>query len=294
MADADPGPDKERSILKDLVLNQYQAIVLAGVAAVSLLSSSPLPLMIWLGGELVLLPTLDSGPLRRLIARRRRAKARRAAESNRARVLDALETPYARRYSAMQQLCAQIEANYQELNNLSQAYLVEQRGKLDVILDGCLHRLIALQRYDAMLHRRSEPSVRQQIQALERNLAQPDLPERAKAAVQKNIELKRQLIEALSEARGTMIALDTELDSMASLLEVLHQNSIAMRDPQAVSQELDAIAKQSEDSERVVREMEALVRAGAHEWGDLSLVEPSRGGDGVQSRNERRRRERDR
>ena len=59
-----------------------------------------------------------------------------------------------------------------------------------------------------------------------------------------------------------MKALSTELDSMASLLEVLHQNSISLRDPQAISEELDTIVRQSEDSERVVREMEALLRAG--------------------------------
>jgi hypothetical protein len=294
MPDDDAAPDKDRSILKDLVLNQYQAIVLAGVAAVSLLSASPLPLMIWLGGELVVLPTLDSGPVRRLLGRRRRVRAARAAETNRARALETLETPYARRYAAMQQLCAQIEFNYQALNGLSQAYLSEQRGKLDVILDGCLNRLVALQRYDGLLQRRSEASVQQQIRSLQRNLEQSDLPDRARAALEKNIELKRQLVASLSEARGTIVALDTELDSMTSLLEVLHQNSIAMRDPQAVSQELDAIAKQSEDSERVVREMEALVQANSTAWGDLPLVEPSRSVDESEGRKGRRRRERDR
>ena len=57
-----------------------------------------------------------------------------------------------------------------------------------------------------------------------------------------------------------MRTLLTELDSMESLLEVLHQNSISLRDPQAISEELDTIVRQSEDSERIVREMEALLR----------------------------------
>jgi hypothetical protein len=183
-------------------------------------------------------------------------------------VREALEPAYARRYEAMQHLCSLIEANYQQLTGLSQAYISEQRGKLDVIMDGCLHRLLALQRYDAMLEQRSERGIQQQILALDRDLAQPDLQPRARAALQKNIKLKKQLLESLEEARGTMKALATEVDSMGSLLEVLHQNSIAMRDPEAVSQELDAIAQQSQDSERVVREMEALVRASAVALGD--------------------------
>jgi hypothetical protein len=274
---SEPGPEGERSILKELVFNQYQAIVLAGVTAISLLSASPIPLMIWAGGELVLLPLLDSRALRRLLGQRRLVRLRATAEAHRATAIDALAPPYARRYAAMAQMCSLIEANYQQLNGLSQAYLGEQRDKLDVILDGCLTRLLALQRYDTILQRNSEVNVRQQIQSLERELRDADLPERARAAIQKNIELKQKLIESLDEARGTEKALATELDSMASLLEVLHQNSIAMRDPAAVSQELDAIARQSEDSERVVREMEALTRAGGIDLQDVPpLVSPAR------------------
>ena len=56
----------------------------------------------------------------------------------------------------MEDLCRMIEANYQGLTGISQAYLSEQRGKLDNILDGCLHRMLALQRYEKMpLSRRS-------------------------------------------------------------------------------------------------------------------------------------------
>ena len=78
--------------------------------------------------------------------------------------------------------------------------------------------------------------------------------ERAAAALEKNLELKRKLLTSLSEVGGTVKALVTELDSMESLLEVLHQNSISLRDPQAISDELDTIVRQSEESDRIVRE----------------------------------------
>ena len=69
------------SILRELILNQYQAIVLGGAALASLIALNPLPLLVWLGSEMVLLPILDSGPLRRLVARRKlaRSRARRPA-----------------------------------------------------------------------------------------------------------------------------------------------------------------------------------------------------------------------
>jgi signal transduction histidine kinase len=120
---------------------------------------------------------------------------------------------------------------------------------------------------------RKPADITREIAKLEQELAGADLNDRARAALQKNLELKRRLLASYSEVGGTMKALETELDSMASLLEVLHQNSISLRDPQAISEELDTIVRQSEDSERVVREMEALLRTDAGAWGADDLTE---------------------
>jgi signal transduction histidine kinase len=255
------------SILRELIFNQYQAIVAGGAAVASLLTLNPLPLLVWLGSEMVLLPVLDSGPLRRLVARRRREAARLQAAERRKTLIASFDGAYVKRFAAMEQLCRMIEANYQSLTGISQAYLAEQRGKLDNILDGCLHRMLALQRYEKMPISRNPADLKREIAGLEQELSGDGLNERARAAVQKNLELKRKLLASYSEVGGTMKALATELDSMASLLEVLHQNSISLRDPQAISEELDTIVRQSEHSEKVVREMEALLRTDAGAWG---------------------------
>ncbi len=120
-----------------------------------------------------------------------------------------------------------IEANYQGLTGISQAYLSEQRGKLDNILDRlpAPHDRAAALREDAA-DARSRRHRRARSPTLERELTEPDLNERARAALQKNLELKRRLLASYAEVGGTMKALATELDSMESLLEVLHQNSI--------------------------------------------------------------------
>jgi hypothetical protein len=163
---------------------------------------------------------------------------------------------------AMDALSQHIEANYRSLNGISQAYLSEQRGKLDVILQSCLHRLMALQRYERMPATRTPTDVAEEIAVLEAELRAEDLPDRAATALRKNLELKQRLLASLSEVDGNVKTLATELDSLESLLDVLHQNSIALRDPQAISDELDTIVRQSEASDRVVREMEALLPAG--------------------------------
>jgi hypothetical protein len=253
------------SILRELIVNQYQAIVAAGAVAASVLTLNPLPLLLWFGSELVLLPILDSGPLRRLVSRRRREAARKLSDERRRAMIATFDPASARRYGALSAMCGMIEANYQSLTGISQAYLSEQRGKLDNILEGVLSRMLALQRYQKMPSR-DPGDIAREIGRLEAELAGGDLNERARAALQKNLELKRKLMASYEEIEGTMKALETELDSMASLLEVLHQNSISLRDPQAISEELDSIVQQSEASERIVREMEALLRSDSADW----------------------------
>jgi hypothetical protein len=273
------------SILRELVLNQYQAIVLGGAALASLVALNPLPLLLWFGSELVLLPILDSGPLRRLVHRRRRALATQQEAVARRRLVAALSPDNIHRYEAMEDLCRNIEANYQSLTGISQVYLSEQRSKLDLILQGILHRMMALQRYERTPASRRPDELQREIAHIERELEQPGQPERAAAALRKNLELKQRLLAALSEVDSTIRTLETELDSMASLLEVLHQNSMSLRDPQAISEELDTIVRQSEDSERIVREMEALLRADGPAWGaELPPVEqPSTERDATQA-----------
>jgi hypothetical protein len=262
MAPIPEGEVTTGSVLRDLIFNQYQAIVLGGTALASLVALNPLPLLVWLGSELVLLPILDSGPLRRLVHRRKTEAARAKAAAERARVTATLSQPNAKRYAAMEHQCRQIAQNYESLTGISQAYLAEQRGKLEVILNGYLHRLLALQRYERMPISRNPAEIEDEIVALEEELRQEGLPARAAAALSKNLEFKRRLLASVSQVGDTVRTLSTELDSMESLLEVLHQNSISLRDPAAISDELDSIVKQSEHSERVVREMEALLASG--------------------------------
>lgn len=263
------------SILRELILNQYQAIVTGGAVLASVITLNPMPLLIWLGSELVLLPILDSGPLRRLVNRRKREAARARAAATRATVIAGLSAPHARRYAAMEQMCGQIEANYQSLTGTSQSYLSEQRAKLDMILTGCLTRLTALQRYQRAPPRRSEAEITREIEALEAELQDEAVPERAAAALRKNLELKARLLASLAQVDDTVRTLQTEIDSMESLVDVLHQNSMSLRDPQAIADELDTIVRQSEDSERVVREMEALLRTDTDGWqGDLVAEAP--------------------
>jgi hypothetical protein len=255
------------SILKDAILNQYQAILALGAGALSAVAVSPLPLLVWLGAELVLLPLIDTPPVRRLVHRRRMERARQERLAWRRQAIATLSHDRRSRFQQMEALCSQIEANYLSLNGISRIYLTEQRQKLDHILNSCLHRMLALGAYEKTLASRHPEHLEHEIARFERELTDPELPDRARAAIAKNIELKQTLLKSLRDADGTRRALETELDSSYAVLEVLLQNSLSMRDPDAISAELDAIVQQAQDSERAVREMESLMRGSGGDFG---------------------------
>lgn len=256
------------SILKDAILNQYQAILALGAGALSAVAVSPLPLLVWLGAELVLLPLIDTPPVRRLVHRRRMERQRQERLAWRRQTISALSHDRRARFQQMENLCGQIESNYLSLNGISRIYLTEQRQKLDSILNSCLHRMLALSAYEKTLASRHPEHLEHEIERFQRELSEPDLPARARAALEKNIELKQTLLKSLRDADGTRRALETELDSSYAVLEVLLQNSLSMRDPDAISAELDAIVQQAQDSERAVREMESLMRGSGGDFGE--------------------------
>ncbi len=125
---------------EELIVNQYQAIVLGGTALASLVSAQSAAaarLARRRAGAAAAARLGAAAPpashRRRMRARPRRRPTRRAPGS-----LPSLGPANREALSRRWSTCAgMIEANYQGLHGISQAYLSEQRGKLDMILDGC-------------------------------------------------------------------------------------------------------------------------------------------------------------
>ena len=61
---------------------------------------------------------------------------------------------------------------------------------------------MAVQRYERLPAGRTTDEVRRKSTALEQELAEPDLPKRAAAALKKNLELKRRLLTSLRKWAG--------------------------------------------------------------------------------------------
>ncbi len=248
--------------LKAALANQYQAILAAGAVGFSVLMLSPLPLLLFAGVELMVMPMMIDRIRRRMEIEKKFA-ARNAVEMSQKEQWDALPAVHRARFERLRQLVGKVQANYKGLSVASQGIVAEQEAKFDVILAACLKRLWLLQKYDEMQNAFDEQQVEQEIAELRAVLAVPvtesDLEPRVREAIEKNLEIKEQLIGATKQNAGNRRALDAEIDSLESLLQLLFQKSVAATDAAAFTLEIDDVLHQVQADAASVEEMERML-----------------------------------
>ena len=244
--------------LKKAVANQYQAILAAGVVGFSALTMSPLPLLLWAGVQMMTLPFLVERLKRRLEIEKKYA-AREAVEMSQDQQLAALPAAARGRLQRLQQLCERIQANYKGLSPASQGVMADQAAKFDAVLASFLRRLWLLQKYDEMAFASDDSRQRQEIERLERQLATAELAPRVREALEKHLEIQRQLVQAVEKNAQNSAALAAELDSLEALLHLLLQKSVAATDALAFSAEIDDVLAQVEADHASVEEMERML-----------------------------------
>jgi hypothetical protein len=244
--------------LKKAVANQYQAILAAGVVGFSALTLSPLPLLLWAGVQMMTLPFLVERLKRRMEIEKKYA-AREAVEMSQDQQLAALSGAARNRLQRLQMLCERIQANYKGLSPASQGVMADQAEKFDAVLASFLRRLWLLQKYEEMAGASDDGRVRQEIERLDKQLATAELAPRVREALEKNLEIQRQLVLAVQKNEQSSAALAAELDSLEALLQLLLQKSVAATDATAFSVEIDDVLAQVEADHASVEEMERML-----------------------------------
>jgi hypothetical protein len=245
-------------VLGKAVANQYQAILAAGALGLSIILTNPLPLLLFVGGNLMAFPFVFERLRRRLQIEKKFAE-RHAEEMSRDERLRALSPSAKARLERLRRLCDTILENYRGLSPASQGIVADQRAKFDAILGAVLKRLWLAERYEALARSTDAEAVKRAVVELERAGDDPELTERVREALEKNLEIKRQLLETLDKNDDLRVALSAELDSLEALIQLLLQKSVAATDALAFSAEIDDVLAQAEADAASIEEMERML-----------------------------------
>jgi hypothetical protein len=245
-------------VLKRALANQYQVILVGAAATLAVATISPLPFLLLLGGEFMVMPFMFERLKRRLEIEKKYA-ARQSESLSQNERYDQLHPDQKLRYDGLKKLCRQIQGNYRGLTTASQGILAEYTDKFEAILATCLRRLWLVRKYDSMIHAFDVDKVTAETEKLKESLAAEDLAPRVKEAWKQNLEIKEKLLAAVDRNVANREALLAELDSLESLFQLLLQKSLAATDARAFSQEMDDLLSQADQDEASVKEMEQLL-----------------------------------
>lgn len=231
-------------------------IGLSAATVGSLAGHDPGPVTIALGLEMVYLATLSWLPqFRRAVRAERPRESEAAAEVE--RMLQELAPSQREHYHVLRELRDKIEENYRKLPSGTMVAASSERS-VDALLTAFLRLVLTLNHYRKFLNTADRHVVEEELRELEAELEGENHP-RLLEVKKKRLEILKKRLQRFEQAAESREIISHQLAGIEDLLRLTHEQSIAIRDPQSVSRQLDVLSAEVEASEETVREMERFL-----------------------------------
>lgn len=233
------------------------ALGAAGALSVAMLN--PLPILLALGAELVYLGTVPALPffkrrVERELQRARSAEATQLADG----MLAELSPSQREHFFVLRDLKERIVANYRKLGS-GALLLTSSEQRIDQLLASFLRLLSTLNAYRQHLGPASRGPVERELAEVLSELEREPGPEKVREVRRKRAEILKKRLARFDQAAEHRELMSHQLASIEDMLRLLHEQSIGMRDPEVVSQQLETISAEVETTESTVRELEAFL-----------------------------------
>jgi len=266
---------REPNFVREAFHWQYNLIALGGAVAASLVSLSPLPLMLAAGVELMYIATVPNmSRFRRLVRSRQYEVEKKQHDEMLKGLLYALPPEAKGRYRQLQEICGKIRLNLAQLSSTSQIFV----SQLDGRLNGLLAAFVRLSNYDVQhiqyLQSTNADAIKREIGALSSRLPK-DSP-RVQEVNRKRIEILEKRVEKFGKIQENRQVIDAQCRAIEDVLQLIREQSMTMSDPRQVSERLDSLVRDVESTEDAVREVEGIFQMSPEIEG--SLEPPEAGG----------------
>jgi hypothetical protein len=255
------------SFVKEALKWQYNWIGLAAAAAFALVSGTGLPLVLAAGLEMIYLSVVpQSNAFRRLVRSWKYAEEKRRREMTLTAMFMELPSEMRSRYTTLDTLCRAIRANYGRLSSTSQMFLEQMEQKLDGLLQAYLRLLFAAQQLSEYLHTTDPESIKRDLAKLQRTMGS-DSP-KVQEINRKRVEILTKRLEKFDKVRENQKVVDAQCAALEDVLQLIRDQSVTMRDPQQVSDQLEGLVHDVEQTEETVRQVEAIFEMATPDSGE--------------------------
>lgn len=247
------------SALKAAFLFPANLVGLFTAALSSVVTQEPLPAFIALGVEALYLVSLTASPTFRRHVKASYRPRETTPEAAAALLASELEPSQAEHYRSLVALKDRILVNYAKLPG-GRILAASSEGRLSTLLTSFLRLLGTLVQYRTYLNSEEREQVAGEVQSLRSELStETDAPPRLQDIKRQRLGILEQRLSRFEQAREGREVVSHQLASIEDLLRLTHEQSIAIRDPALVSQQLDALSVEVQASDETVRELERMM-----------------------------------
>jgi hypothetical protein len=252
-----PEQQEQISYVKEAFHLQYNLIALAGVGAFALISGSFLPLILAGGLELMYLATVPNNDrFQRLVRSWKFAEQQKKKQQQLGEMLRTLPSEMQSRYVHSAQICAAIRSNFAQFSSTSQIFLQQIDARLQGLLSGYARLLLAAAQQQQYMRSTDPGEFKREIASLQKTMSND--PPKVQEINKKRIEILSKRQEKFDKISENRKVVDAQLSAVEDVLMLVRDQSVTMRDPQQVSDRLDSLVHDVEQTEQTVQQVEAI------------------------------------
>jgi hypothetical protein len=255
-----PEPDsgqKELNFVKEAFKVQYNWIALAGMGALALISASALPLIVAGGLELMYLAAVSQNSrFQRLVRSWKFAEEQQAKEQSLSELLRSLPEDMQGRYANLARVCSSIRNNYSQLSSTSQIFVQQMDSRLQGLMRGYARLLLAAWQQRQYLKTSDADAIKKAITLLQQHMTAD--PPKVQEINKRRIEILTKRVEKYQKIVENRQVVDAQCSAVEDVLQLVRDQSVTMRDPQQVSDQLANLVHDVEQTEQTVQQVEAI------------------------------------
>jgi hypothetical protein len=257
--DQPSSPDQSRDInfVKEAFHLQYNWIALAGAGVFALVSGSLLPAILAGGLELMYLAIVPQNwRFQRLVRSWKFSEEQQKHQQKLSQMLRSLPSDMQSRYWKLAEVCSSIHNNFNQLSTTSQIFLQQMDGRLTGLLNGYTRLLLAAAQQQQYLRSTDQNEIKREVATLQKSLSSD--PPRVQEINKKRVEILNKRLEKYDKLCENRKVVDAQCAAVEDVLHLIRDQSVTMRDPQQISDQLDNLVKDVEETEQTVQQVEAI------------------------------------
>jgi hypothetical protein len=230
---------------------------MAGAVGFAAISASGLPLLLAAGVELIYLSTVpQNSRFQRLVRSWQYAEQKRQQQKGLSDLFRELPPEMRSRFARLDAVCQGIRENYKRLSSTSQMFAEQMESKLDGLSQSYVRLLNSAFHHRQYLSTTNLDLIRKEAAQLK--LTMDKDPPKVQDINRKRIEILNKRMEKFDKIKENCQVVDAQCAAIEDVLQLIRDQSVTMHDPQEISEHLDNLVKDVEQTEETVREVESI------------------------------------